>query len=445
MKENEILQRLRERLGIDRLNEMQQTVNRRAREGGDMVLLSPTGTGKTVAYLLPVLQALKGDNGTVQCAIIAPSRELVQQIAGVAGAICGAELKVTCCYGGHNVTDEKNSLAATPAIVVATPGRLLDHINRGHVDVSTVRLLVLDEFDKSLELGFHDEMSKIIRQMPRLSRRLLTSATRLKELPGFLRLNHPAELDFLDEKHRVDERITVWHVKSPEKDKLGSLLSLLGCISGGRTMIFVNYRESVERVCDYLREHDMPAGMYHGGLEQIDREKAVTLFNNGTCKLLVTTDLAARGLDVTDVENIIHYHLPASAEVYTHRNGRTARMEATGEAYVITGPGEALPAFIETDGMMQLPAAGEAVGGHAFIADTASLYFNAGKKEKISRGDIAGFLLKNSDLAADELGSIDLRDHYAIAAIPAAKARQVLKQVERLKIKNKRLKITLVE
>ena len=445
MKENEILQRLRERLGIDRLNEMQQTVNRRAREGGDMVLLSPTGTGKTVAYLLPVLQAIKADNGTVQCVIVAPSRELVQQIDGVVRALASAELKITCCYGGHNVTDEKNSLAATPAIVVATPGRLLDHINRGHVDVSTVRLLVLDEFDKSLELGFHDEMSKIIRQMPRLSRRLLTSATRLKELPGFLRLNHPAELDFLDEKHRVDERITVWHVKSPEKDKLGSLLSLLGCISGGRTMIFVNYRESVERVCDYLREHDMPAGMYHGGLEQIDREKAVTLFNNGTCKLLVTTDLAARGLDVTDVENIIHYHLPASAEVYTHRNGRTARMEATGEAYVITGPGEALPAFIETDGMMQLPAAGEAVGGHAFIADTASLYFNAGKKEKISRGDIAGFLLKNSDLAADELGSIDLRDHYAIAAIPAAKARQVLKQVERLKIKNKRLKITLVE
>lgn len=445
MKENEILQRLRERLGIDRLNEMQQTVNRRAREGGDMVLLSPTGTGKTVAYLLPVLQAITADNGTVQCVIVAPSRELVQQIDGVVRALASAELKITCCYGGHNVTDEKNSLTATPTIIVGTPGRLLDHINRRHVDVSTVRLLVLDEFDKSLELGFHDEMSKIIRQMPRLSRRLLTSATRLKELPGFLRLNHPAELDFLDEKHRVDERITVWHVKSPEKDKLGSLLSLLGCISGGRTMIFVNYRESVERVCDYLREHDMPAGMYHGGLEQIDREKAVTLFNNGTCKLLVTTDLAARGLDVTDVENIIHYHLPASAEVYTHRNGRTARMEATGEAYVITGPGEALPAFIETDGMMQLPAAGEAVGGHAFIADTASLYFNAGKKEKISRGDIAGFLLKNSDLAADELGSIDLRDHYAIAAIPAAKARQVLKQVERLKIKNKRLKITLVE
>lgn len=445
MKENEILQRLRERLGIDRLNEMQQTVNRRAREGGDMVLLSPTGTGKTVAYLLPVLQAIKADNGTVQCVIVAPSRELVQQIDGVVRALASAELKITCCYGGHNVTDEKNSLAATPTIIVGTPGRLLDHINRRHVDVSTVRLLVLDEFDKSLELGFHDEMNRIIKHMTHISRRFLTSATTLKEIPDFLRLNRPKELNFLGGKKQVDDRIKVWQVKSPDKDKLQALLSLLKCISDERTMIFVNYRESVERVYDFLKTHNLPAGMYHGGLEQLDREKAVALFNNGTNKILVTTDLAARGLDITDVGNIIHYHLPASAEVYTHRNGRTARMEATGEAYVITGPGEALPAFIETDGMMQLPAAGEAVGGHAFIADTASLYFNAGKKEKISRGDIAGFLLKNSDLAADELGSIDLRDHYAIAAIPAAKARQVLKQVERLKIKNKRLKITLVE
>lgn len=445
MKENEILQRLRERLGIDRLNEMQQTVNRRAREGGDMVLLSPTGTGKTVAYLLPVLQAIKADNGTVQCVIVAPSRELVQQIDGVVRALASAELKITCCYGGHNVTDEKNSLAATPTIIVGTPGRLLDHINRRHVDVSTVRLLVLDEFDKSLELGFHDEMSRIIKHMTHISRRFLTSATTLKEIPDFLQLNRPKELNFLGGKKQVDDRIKVWQVKSPDKDKLQALLSLLKCISDERTMIFVNYRESVERVYDFLKTHNLPAGMYHGGLEQLDREKAVALFNNGTNKILVTTDLAARGLDITDVGNIIHYHLPASAEVYTHRNGRTARMEATGEAYVITGPGEALPAFIETDGMMQLPAAGEAVGGHAFIADTASLYFNAGKKEKISRGDIAGFLLKNSDLAADELGSIDLRDHYAIAAIPAAKARQVLKQVERLKIKNKRLKITLVE
>ena len=445
MKEEEILQRLHTRLGIGQLNEMQNAMNCRSREGGDMVLLSPTGTGKTVAYLLPVLQAIKADNGTVQCVIVAPSRELVQQIDGVVRALASAELKITCCYGGHNVTDEKNSLTATPTIIVGTPGRLLDHINRRHVDVSTVRLLVLDEFDKSLELGFHDEMSRIIKHMTHISRRFLTSATTLKEIPDFLRLNRPKELNFLGGKKQVDDRIKVWQVKSPDKDKLQALLSLLKRISDERTMIFVNYRELVERVYDFLKTHNLPAGMYHGGLEQLDREKAVALFNNGTNKILVTTDLAARGLDITDVGNIIHYHIPPKADVYTHRNGRTARVEATGEAYVITGPEETIPDFIHIDDILQIhPDSGDK-NNHTFIPDTASLYFNAGKKEKISRGDIVGFLLNNSTLTADEIGSISLYDHYAIAAIPAPKAQAVLKQIERLKIKNKRLKITLVE
>lgn len=443
MKENEILQRLRDKLGIDRLNNMQQEVGNRSREGGDMVLLSPTGTGKTIAYLLPVLQAIKGDNGTVQCAIIAPSRELVQQIDGVARALTGGELKITCCYGGHNVIDEKNSLAATPAIVISTPGRLLDHINRGHIDVSMVRLLVLDEFDKSLELGFHDEMSKILKQMPRITRRLLTSATTISEMPGFLRLNRPVELNFLNVKKRLDRRLKVWQVQSPEKDKLETLLQLLGNIVDGRTMVFVNYRESVERVCDFLSRRNVPVGTYHGGLEQIDRERAIALFNNGTLKILVTTDLAARGLDITDVKNIIHYHLPSSAENYTHRNGRTARVDASGEVYVITSPGEQLPDFITTDEEKYL--APSTPGRGVLIPDMASIYFNAGKKEKISRGDIVGFLLKNSDLTAEEIGSIDLHDHYAIAAVTASKAQAVLQQIAPLKIKNKRLKITMLK
>ena len=442
MKENEILNRLQERLGIDRLNDMQQIVNCRSREGGDIVLLSPTGTGKTVAYLLPVLQALKGDNGTVQCAIISPSRELVQQIDGVARAIVGSNMKITCCYGGHNVVDEKNSLAATPSIIISTPGRLLDHINRGHVDVATVRVLVLDEFDKSLELGFLDEMGRIVKRMPRIVRRFLTSATMIKEMPDFLRLNRPIELNFLQEMRQVDSRLTVWQVRSPQKDKLETLLLLLGNVADGRTMIFVNYRESVERVHDFLASHGIAVEMYHGGLEQIDRERAVALFNNGTFKVIVTTDLAARGLDITDVKNIIHYHLPSSADVYTHRNGRTARIDATGEAYVITGPEETLPAYITTAGLKalnQMPHTG------MLKPEMASLHFNAGKKEKISKGDIVGFLLKNSSLTASEIGSIDLHDHYAIAAIDATKIQTVLQQIATLKIKNKRLKITIIK
>ncbi len=441
MKESEILQRLRDRIGIEQLNEMQETVNRRSQEGGDIVLLSPTGTGKTVAYLMPVLKALKGDNGTVQCAIIAPSRELVQQIDGVARAIATG-LKITCCYGGHNMADEKNSLSATPAIIISTPGRLLDHINRGNVDVATVRLLVLDEFDKSLELGFHDEMSKIVKRMPRLARRILTSATMIAEMPDFLRLNRPVELNFLDQKQLLDLRLKVWQVASPSKDKLETLLQLLNNIAGERTIVFANYRESVERICDFLLSHNVPVGMYHGGLEQIDREKAVALFNNGSCRILVTTDLAARGLDIDDVQNIVHYHLPTSAEVYTHRNGRTARVDATGNVYVITGPEEKLPDYIRIDEERQLD---DSATTATTAPDMASLYFNAGKKEKISRGDIVGFLLKNSNLSASEIGVIDLHDHYAIVAIAASKANAVLQQIATLKIKNKRLKITLIK
>ena len=253
-------------------------------------------------------------------------------------------------------------------------------------------------------------------------------------MPDFLRLNNPVVLDFLVEKRHVDSRMKVWRVASPDKDKLETLLLLLKNISSTRTMIFVNYRESVERVADFLHRNGVPVGIYHGGLEQIDREKAVALFNNGTCRVLVTTDLASRGLDIADVGNIIHYHLPGKAEVYTHRNGRTARVDATGEIYVITGPEETLPDFIRIDEDMRLD---KRISALPTVPAMASLYFSAGKKEKISRGDIVGFLLKNTDLVADEVGSIDLHDHYDIVAIPAAKADAVLRVVSALKIKNK--------
>ena len=254
MNEKEILSRLSERLGISKLNDMQTAMNIRSKEGGDVVLLSPTGTGKTIAYLLPLLQAVKPEKESLQCVIIAPSRELVLQIYGVARELASG-MKVACCYGGHNVKDEKNSLSATPTILVGTPGRTLDHINRNHIDVSTVRIVVLDEFDKSLELGFQDEMRRIIGKMPRLSRRFLTSATMIDNFPDFLRLSTPLVLNFLSVKKNLDRRISVMEVKSDNKDKLKAALTLIGNIGEGKTILFVNYRESAERVYDFLHNN----------------------------------------------------------------------------------------------------------------------------------------------------------------------------------------------
>lgn len=439
MNEKEILSRLSERLGISKLNDMQTAMNIRSKEGGDVVLLSPTGTGKTIAYLLPLLQAVKPGKESLQCVIIAPSRELVLQIYGVARELASG-MKVACCYGGHNVKDEKNSLSATPTILVGTPGRTLDHINRNHIDVSTVRIVVLDEFDKSLELGFQDEMRRIIGKMPRLSRRFLTSATMIDNFPDFLRLSTPLVLNFLSVKKNLDRRISVMEVKSDNKDKLKAALTLIGNIGEGKTILFVNYRESAERVYDFLHNNGLSVTMYHGGLEQQDREKAITLFNNGTYKVLVATDLGSRGLDIVEVENIIHYHQPLTKEVYIHRNGRTARVNATGSVYVILGPDEKCADYMKFDSEKILDENEINFPKREFV----SLYFNAGKKEKISKGDIVGFLINNSSVDANSIGRIDVFDHYSIAAIKASFEDEILSQLEGKKIKNKRLRITLV-
>lgn len=438
MKEKEIISNIREKLGIECLNDMQREMLDSINEPGDLVLLSPTGTGKTLAFIAPMLKELKAPNGKLQAVIIAPSRELVIQIFGIVRAIATGH-KVTCCYGGHSVADERQSLSVVPSIIVSTPGRLLDHINREHINVFTTRLLVLDEFDKSLELGFHDEMKRILRRMPNISRRTLTSATMIDEFPDFLRLHQVRIVNFLADKKELDSRLTVWSVRSDAKDKLEAALSLLKSITPGRTIIFANHRESAERIQEFLVQRGVSAGLYHGGLDQQEREMALTLFDNGSNLILVTTDLGSRGLDIADVASIIHYHLPSSREIYTHRNGRTARVAANGNVYVLLGPTEEVPDYITFNDELSLNKANATA---ELKSQVASIYFNAGKKEKISRGDIVGFIANNGGITAQEIGTISLHDHYAIVAVPRAKVDDILSRIARLKIKNKRVRIT---
>lgn len=438
MKEKEIISNIREKLGIECLNDMQREMLDSINEPGDLVLLSPTGSGKTLAFIAPMLKELKAPNGKLQAVIIAPSRELVIQIFGIVRAIATGH-KVTCCYGGHSVADERQSLSVVPSIIVSTPGRLLDHINRDHINVFTTRLLVLDEFDKSLELGFHDEMKRILRRMPNISRRTLTSATMIDEFPDFLRLHQVRIVNFLADKKELDSRLTVWSVRSDAKDKLEAALSLLKSITPGRTIIFANHRESAERIQEFLVQRGVSAGLYHGGLDQQEREMALTLFDNGSNLILVTTDLGSRGLDIADVASIIHYHLPSSREIYTHRNGRTARVAANGNVYVLLGPTEEVPDYITFNDELSLNKANATA---ELKSQVASIYFNAGKKEKISRGDIVGFIANNGGITAQEIGTISLHDHYAIVAVPRAKVDDILSRIARLKIKNKRVRIT---
>lgn len=439
MKESAVFNNIYSKLGIEQLNPMQKEM---AEKYGikNVMLLSPTGSGKTLAFIISVLKNMRPSSGKVQCVVIAPSRELAIQIYKIFQAIA-SDYKVTCCYGGHNFEDEKKSLAVTPDIIVSTPGRLLDHQKRNNIDTYNTRILVLDEFDKSLELGFQDEMAKLVRRMPNAARHIFTSATRMQELPEFINIDGLEVVDYLKGSD-IKERIKVAVVKSPEKDKLSTLSSLINNLENeGKIIVFVNYRESVERIYRHLYEEHFPVGAYHGGLEQIDREKAIYMLNNGTFKILVTTDLGSRGLDIQNVAYIIHYHLPVTEEVYTHRNGRTARINTTGSAFIIKGPNEKIPSYITDyeDYKYQKDVSSK------FEKDTETLFFSAGKKEKISRGDILGFLTSKGELEASEVGKIDISDHYAMVAIAAGKVANVIKNIEKEKIKNKKVKISVAK
>ncbi|MDE6341587.1 MAG: DEAD/DEAH box helicase [Muribaculaceae bacterium] len=441
MREKEFLGNIA-KLGIAEINDMQRRTMAAASETKEIILVAPTGSGKTVAFTLPMLKWLNPPSGRVQAVIIAPSRELVIQIAGVVRELASG-YKVSALYGGHNVEDEVNTLSVTPDIIVATPGRLLDHLKRGNVDPTPTRILILDEYDKSLELGFEDDMRKIFNRLKNVSRFILTSATRSDALPSFLQLESALEIDFSEHSGDVRKRMKVYRVDT-EKDKLESLLALLRSITQGdipdKSIIFVNHRESAVRVAEFLKKHKVACALYHGELDQFQREDAISMFNNGSAPILVATDLAARGLDIRGVSNIIHYHQPLTPETYTHRNGRTARVEASGDIYILTGPDEEVKPFVETDGNYRVNPDAKS----ALRSDRATIRISAGRKEKLSKGDIVGFFCKEGGLSGEEIGNITLSDHHALVAVPADKAKQLIKELEPKKIKGNRRKLTIL-
>ncbi len=437
MKLNSITENIRQRLGIAELNPMQKQMAEN--QAAASVLLAPTGSGKTLAFTIAMLRSLGKPVRGVRAVVIAPSRELVMQIADVVRPIATG-YKTVAFYGGHPMQEEISSLAVVPDIIIATPGRLLDHLQRSTLSVADVQTLVLDEYDKALELGFEDEMKKVTRRMESLSTVILTSATRLSELPRWLPLAAKAEvIDFTTDEKAV-KRVDKVNVESPARDKLDTLVDLLCALNpDGKAIVFVNHREAAQRVYDRLRSLGMPAGLYHGGLDQPERENAVEMLENGTTPILVSTDLGSRGLDIAGVDSVIHYHLPPTPESWIHRNGRTARQDAQGTVYLITTEGEDIPEYVSWDRSWR-PA--EAPAECPIRPSRATLYFNVGRKEKVSRGDIAGFLIAKGGLKPDEVGRISVRDHCALVAVPAAKAREVIKAVLPEKIKGKRARIS---
>ena len=427
-----MIDKILKKLGIE-LNDMQQNALRAIQHGNqDVVVLSPTGSGKTLAYLLPLSQLVDAADDEPQAVVVTPGRELALQSSNVLKNM-GSGLRAMACYGGRSTMDEHRVLRQVrPQIIFGTPGRLNDHLDKGNFSPYHIKYLVIDEFDKCLEMGFQDEMSRLIKSLPGLRRHFLLSATESEEIPRFVHMGKVEKLDYRMDEEQVPERVHIYKVMSPEKDKLVSLSQLLRSLGDTSTIVFLNYRDSVERTNRYLAEQGFSTAFFHGGLEQKEREAALYRFSNGSANVFVSTDLASRGLDIPDIDNIIHYHLPESEDGYIHRVGRTARWEAKGKAYFLLGPTETIPEYVDAEvEEFEIPAELPAPAQPKM----ATIYIGKGKKDKISKGDILGFLCKKGGLQSSEIGKIDVNDRYAYAAIARPKLRSVLQKVKGEKIK----------
>lgn len=416
----------------------QDAFNSILRGRNDVVVLSPTGTGKTLAYLLPLVKMLDSQSDDVQALVIVPGRELALQSDHVCKSM-GSGIRSQACYGGRPAMDEHRVLKQNhPHIVFGTPGRLNDHLDKGNLDVHQIKYIVIDEFDKCLEMGFQDEMSRLMGKLSLLERRFLFSATDAEQIPQFVDMHHTDRLDYLVEEETVSDRVEVYSVNSPEKDKLITLAQLLMSLGETQSIVFLNYRDSVERTDQFLRQQGFVTSAFHGGLEQRQREDALYKFSNGSATVLVSTDLASRGLDIPHIDNIIHYHLPLNEESMVHRIGRTARWDQMGRTFFIVGPEEHIPEFINCP-----------LSSFLFPPSTnipkplmATLYIGKGKKDKISKGDIVGFLCKKGGLETGDIGRIDVGDRFTYAAVKREKLQQVIRLTRGEKIKGIR---TIVE
>ncbi len=423
-------------LDIQELNAMQHQALDKSQSSSELVVLSATGSGKTLAFLLPIISKLDPNKTGVQAICLVPTRELALQIESVFKSM-KTPFKVNACYGGHSVKTELNNFSVPSALLIGTPGRIKFHLEQNSFDPKSVTSLVIDEFDKALEFGFTNDMSYIIDCFENLNFKMLTSATKLSSIPSFTKIKNPLEINFLDSQVQQPQ-LSFSKIVCKSTEKLEDLVKLLAKIGKDTVLIFCNHRDAVDRISQTLTKNKVANSAFHGGLDQEDRQRALMRFRNGSCNILISTDLGSRGLDIPEIGHVIHYQVPENKDTFTHRNGRTARMKAKGKVYLIISELDQELQYIPQD----LPL--EDLSGKALIdnkTDFQTIYISAGKKDKINKVDIVGFLIKTAGLNKEDIGLIDLRDTQAFIAIKSNKVKALLRNVKDSKIKNKKVKI----
>jgi len=438
--DNQLTSSILNKFEITALNPMQEEASKTIRMKSDVVLLSPTGTGKTLAFLLPLIETLDAGCAEIQILILVPSRELAQQIEQVLRKM-GSGFKVNAVYGGRAGYLDKLDLKHLPAILIGTPGRIADRLRRDNFAVDSIHTLILDEFDKSLEIGFEKEMIEIVEALPNVQQRILTSATNDAKIPAFVGLQNPVFINFHE---KGSSQLTIKTILSSDKDKLKALKKVIAFIGNQPGIIFCNFKDALEQISEFLTENHIHHECFHGGMEQIDRERALIKFRNGTSQILLATDLAARGLDIPELKFILHYHLPPRIIEFTHRNGRTARMNSDGVAYILYCKGEKLPEYIQEIVPAKLSIDDLPKPTQPSMVKWKTLYITGGRRDKISKGDVAGLFLQQGQIQKDQLGVIELQQNCTYAGVHAEIAEKLIDKTNNAKLKKKKVRISLI-
>jgi len=430
-----------DKLEIKALNKMQHEALKAIANSKDVLLLSPTGTGKTLAFLLPLLNFIDDSLEEVQVLILVPSRELAQQIEQVIRQM-GTGLKVNAVYGGRSGYEDKKDLKHTPAILIGTPGRVSDLLRKERFSTHYIKTLILDEFDKSLEIGFENEMEDIIYELPNLERHILTSATQGIELPDFLGLNNLKILDFSDSKIDKLQLRGLNYTNEDIDDLLIAFLSYMGNKPG---IIFCNFKNTIQDISNLLYENNIDHGCFYGDMEQIDRERTLVKFRNGTLNIIIATDLAARGLDIPELAYIMHYQMPHREEEFIHRNGRTARMNAEGTAYIMYNSNNKRDYLSDDIIDVKIKELKSSKPLTSTDSLKATLIIGGGRRNKISKGDIAGFVSKIGGLDFKEIGMIELSSECSYVAVPRSKVDSLICNLNNKKLKTKKVRVSCLE
>jgi len=432
---------------------VQEQVLPLALDGQDVAGQAPTGSGKTAAYGLAILQQLDLTQDAVQIIVLVPARELALQVRDALKKLGKflPNLRVAAFYGGHAFREETASLQQAPHVVVATPGRLLDHFERRSIIPNQLKALVLDEADKLLELGFQDELVEIVKRLPRRRQTLLFSATMSDKVVELIRKNltRPRVINAGEDTEQLPESLTlIGHVGTVEQ-KPAALYHLLQQPDIGRALVFCNTRDRCQEVARFLQGRGVAAEILHGKLPQPERDKALLKLRNGSSQVLVATDVAARGLDVTALDSVIQYDSPDKADSFQHRAGRTARAGAEGTAHLLATAKEQahvqkwpVAATIKWQPMKagKLPAAAP----KAPRPENTTLHVSAGKKDKVSAHDLVGAFVNVGGVPREQVGHIEVFDYYSYVAVPRQQAQEVAERLAGAKVKGKKVRVSVV-